>query len=134
MLFKNVSINSLTKDENSYDWNNRKIKHIIGIVYDKNLRDKLEVSMSKGRKIEVKEGEPTKFCNFILEDDSDFITVRVGIRTFPRYGKFIFEELEEGEVVYIRGGMGSGIRMFFVDKILNLRVLKEELDSKQEKK
>ncbi|MEK6879138.1 MAG: hypothetical protein AABY22_05990, partial [Nanoarchaeota archaeon] len=41
---------------------------------------------------------------------------------------FIFEELEEGEVVYIRGIMGSGIRMFFVHEIVSLSKLKLKIE------
>ena len=99
---------------------------IIGFVYDKNLRDKIEVSASKGKKIEVKEGESTAFCNFTVEDDSDFVTVRLSTRVFPQYGKLIFEDLQDGDIVIIKGRMGSGIRMFFGNKIAILNKIKEK--------
>lgn len=142
---------------------------IYGIVYDKNLRDAREVSMSKGRNLDMskydivhllkkehikgmsgnewcskwalesyekKAGRLKKkedyviesqyqFANFILEDDSDFITVRLSHTSFPQYGKVIFNDIEPGDPVIISGKMGSGIRMFFANKIYSLKKLKE---------
>lgn len=102
---------------------------IIGIVYDKNLRDKLEVSASKGKKITMKEGEPTAFCNFTMEDDNDFVTIRLSTRVYPKYGKVVFEDMKDGDVMMIYGRMGSGIRMFFGNKVVNLSRLREKIES-----
>lgn len=138
-------------------------QYIMGIVYDKNLRNKLEVSLSKGKEMHIPEIVPfqkelkeiemsgsinfnkpetqerikwlneqikyhTDFCNFMIEDDSDFITARVGVKTFPKYRKFIFEELGEGEPIYVKGIMGSGIRMFFCNYIVSLPRLKKKIE------
>lgn len=142
---------------------------IYGIVYDKNLRDAREVSLSKGKDIDlskynivhllnshmvkwfrnntyvskwalkqyrertganIQEGvdyvfeDQFQFANFILEDDSDFITVRLSHVAFPQYGKVIFEGIEAGDPVIMAGKMGSGIRMFFANRIYSLKRLK----------
>ena len=131
-----INISDLVKESTEADYNKeyqygsmwKQEKFIMGIVYDKNLRDKLEISTSKGRKVNVAEGEPTAFCNFMLEDDDDFITIRVGTKTFPKYKKLIFEDLKENDVIYIRGAMGSGIRMFFANSIVCLRIIKEKIE------
>jgi hypothetical protein len=100
---------------------------IYGIVYDKNLRDAREVSSSKGKEIDLsKYNGQFQFANFVLEDDTDFITVRLSHKKFPEYGNLIFEETKADDVVIVKGRMGSGIRMFFADKIINLRKYKEE--------
>ncbi len=39
-----------------------------------------------------------------------------------------------GDVVIIKGRMGSGIRMFFADKIVCLRQHKEKLEALENKK
>lgn len=150
---------------------------IMGIIYDKNLRDVREVSTSKGKNADLskyvgyklteraerlvgqkgyispmmakrinseregyklKEGmDYTKeqlyeFANFVIEDDTDFITVRLSHLKFPEYGNLIFEKTFDGDVVIIKGKMGSGIRMFFANKIINLNRYKEELDAKSQ--
>lgn len=93
-----------------------------GIVYDKNLKDKIEEALSKGKEApRMKKGEQPKFLNFILEDDTDFITVRVSTFLFPYIEKLIFEDLREDDVILIKGKMGSGIRMLFANKIVSLR-------------
>ena len=71
-----------------------------------------------------------QFANFVIEDDTDFITARLSQIKFPDYGKLIFEQTKPDDVLIIRGKMGSGIRMFFVNKIINLRLLKEQEESK----
>ncbi len=108
---------------------------IWGIVYDKNLRDAREVSSSKGKDIDLsKYNGQFQFANFVLEDDTDFITVRLSHKKFPIYGNLIFEELKPDDVVIIKGRMGSGIRMFFADKIVCLRQHKEKLEALENKK
>lgn len=146
---------------------------IVGIVYDKNLRDAREVSSSKGKDVDLskykicklksskakrafktnpkyvsqksmsyREGlvegkdyeieDQFQFANFVLEDDTDFITVRLSHLKFPEYGNLIFEQLKADDVIIIKGRMGSGIRMFFADKILCLRKVKDKLEAKKE--
>ena len=98
-----------------------------GIVYDKNLKNEIEEALSRGKKPPEKEpGKNYDFCNFTLEDDTDFVTVRVSKYHFPSFKKLIFEELREDDVLIIRGKMGSGIRMLFANKILCLRKFDEE--------
>lgn len=144
---------------------------IYGIVYDKNLRDAREVSLSKGKNFDINKykivhllkndlrkwfrgnewisqwalnnyikrnnahlvvgedyviEEQYQFANFILEDDTDFITVRLSPIAFPMYGKMIFERLNAEDPIIIRGKMGSGIRMFFANKIVSLKEFKEK--------
>lgn len=75
--------------------------------------------------------EQYEFANFVVEDDTDFITVRLSQLKFPEYGKLIFSETKADDVLIFKGKLGSGIRMFFVNKIINLRILKEELENKK---
>ena len=99
---------------------------IWGIVYDKNLKNHIEEAQSRGKPAPADAfAVPQDFCNFVLEDDSDFITVRVSKYVFPQYKKLIFERLRDDDVILIRGKMGSGIRMFFANKILSLREFEE---------
>ena len=103
---------------------------IYGIVYDRNLRDVREVSASKGKTIDLsKYNGQYQFANFVVEDDTDFITVRLSNRTFPTYGNLIFERCRADDVVIIKGKMGSGIRMFFANQIGILREIKEKVDA-----
>ena len=96
---------------------------VYGIVYDKNLRDVREVSASKGRKIDLEKYRGLyQFANFILEDDTDFVTIRLGTMKFPEYGRLIFQEIKSNDIVVVKGKMGSGIRMFFANKIMKLPV------------
>ena len=104
-------------------------RFIMGIAYDKNPRDKLEVASSKGKILKFQPGEPTEFCNMIIEDDTDFITVRIGVRIYQQYKKLIFEDIKEDDVLYIRGKMGSGIRMFFANEIIVLSHLKQKIEN-----
>jgi len=104
---------------------------LIGIAYDKNLKDVIEEALKKGKpKPEwVKEGE-SQFCNFLLEDDSDFITIRVSPKSYKRFGKLIFEELKENDVIMVKGRIGSGIRMVFANYIVKLEDVKRKIESK----
>ena len=157
-------IEYLTEMENAKD------VIIYGIVYDKNLRDAREVSLSKGKNFDtskynivhllnkdiikyfhgnewtskymlerykqnydnIKEGidyvfeYQFQFANFVVEDDSDFVTVRLSHIAFPQYGKLIFEGINPEDPVVIKGKMGSGIRMFFANKILSLKQYEAE--------
>ena len=151
---------------------------IYGIVYDKNLRDAREVSLSKGKGFDVnkykivhllnkelikwykgnewisqwalknytdKTGNTLKkgidyiiedqyqFANFVVEDDTDFITVRMSPVVFPMYGKLIFEQINVEDPVVIKGKMGSGIRMFFANHVLSLRAYKKSLTNKEKR-
>lgn len=87
---------------------------------------------------ELKEGydyeleDQFQFANFVVEDDTDFVTCRLSQLKFPEYGNLIFENTKVDDVVIIKGRMGSGIRMFFVNKIINLRHLKEKQDAKSQ--
>ena len=69
---------------------------------------------------------------FALKDDSDFITVRITPKLFPLYGNLVFEKTIANDVLIMRGRIGNGIRMFFADKILNLRLYKEKYEQSQQ--
>lgn len=148
---------------------------IYGVIYDKNLRDAREVSMSKGKNFDInkykiaklvteelksyfhseyvgrwmiekyskerrilKESEDYiveeqyQFANFVIEDDNDFITVRLSHIVFPSYGKLVFEGLKPEDPVIIKGRMGSGIRLFFANKVISLKDYKQKLDAKSQ--
>lgn len=75
-----------------------------------------------------------QFANFVIEDDTDFITVRLSQVMFPMYGKLLFEKVGAGDPVVIKGKMGSGIRMFFANKILSLKEYKEKIDKEKYEK
>ena len=104
---------------------------LIGIAYDKNLKDIIEEALKKGkpRPSYAQKGE-TQFCNFILEDDSDFITIRVSPKSYKRFGKLIFEELKENDVIMVKGRIGSGIRMVFANYIVKLEDTKLKIENK----
>ena len=72
-----------------------------------------------------------QFANFVLEDDTDFITVRISHIAFPLYGKLIFEGIKAEDPILIKGKMGSGIRMFFANKIISLPQLKNKLENEK---
>jgi len=103
---------------------------IIGIVYDKNLKDKIEEAVTRGKPIPIVEAGFEKYCNFILEDDSDFVTIRVYNRNFPSFKKLIFEDLTPGDIVMVKGKMGDGIRMFFANEIICLNHFKSKIERK----
>ena len=103
-----------------------------GIVYDKNLKDRIEEAMSKGQDIPVmEEGEQPKFANFTLEDDTDFVTVRVAPHFFPHVKELLFEEMRDDDIMLVKGKMGSGIRMLFANKIVLLRQYHEAPDKEK---
>lgn len=108
---------------------------IYGVVYDKNLRDAREVSLSKGKTLDLsKYNGQYQFANFTLEDDTDFVTVRLSHKAFPEYGNLIFEKTKADDVIIMKGRIGSGIRMFFCNKMLNLRLYKESLEKNETEK
>jgi DNA polymerase-3 subunit alpha len=104
---------------------------IMGIVYDKNLKDKIEEALTRGKiPPPIKDGL-SKYCNFILEDDTDFVTVRISPQNFQRLSKLIFEDIDDDSIVMVKGRMGDGIRMFFANEIICLNNLKEKLETKK---
>ena len=103
---------------------------IIGLVYDKNLKDKIEEALTRGKPAPfIKDGK-SKYCNFVLEDDTDFVTVRISAQNFDRFQKLIFEDTDSGSIIMIKGRMGEGIRMFFANEIVCLNHLKDKMDKK----
>jgi DNA polymerase-3 subunit alpha len=90
----------------------------------------------KKHEVKFKKGEDYiletqhQFANFVLEDDTDFITVRLSAIHFPLYGKMVLEEAKADDVMMVKGKMGSGIRMFFCSKVLNLSKMKREMEAK----
>ena len=95
----------------------------------KKINERMGLGLKPG--VDFEKMELFELANFTIEDDTDFLTVRLSQAKFPEYGKLIFDEVMPGDVVMIRGKMGSGIRMFFADKILSLRHYKEKLDETQ---
>jgi len=107
---------------------------IWGIVYDKNLKDVVEEAMSRGKKPPQLKNGLSKFCNFILEDDSDFITIRVSPHYFPKFKELLFERLREDDVIIMKGKMGSGIRMFFANQMVCLREFDDKNSNENDSK
>ena len=121
---------------------------IMGVVYDKNLKDYREEA-GKGKNVDLTNKKGLyKYANFVLEDDTDFITIRLSNFAFVEptcqnipytitefdgakkegilnYGQLIFQELRPDDVIIVRGILGKGIRMFFADRIVSLRHFKE---------
>ena len=93
------------------------------------LLDFEALKKGKSRPSYAQKGE-TQFCNFILEDDSDFITIRVSPKSYKRFGKLIFEELKENDVIMVKGRIGSGIRMVFANYIVKLEDTKNKIENK----
>lgn len=107
---------------------------IIGVVYDKNLKDKIEEAVTRGKTPPpIKNGE-SKYCNFVIEDDTDFVTIRISTQNFERFKKLIFEDLSDDSIVMIKGRMGDGIRMFFANEIICLNHLKEKINGSRKEK
>ena len=118
----------VSKIENLNSENNSEL--IIGLVYDKNLKDKIEEALTRGKEApHIVNGE-TKYCNFILEDDTDFVTIRISTANFPKFQKLIFEDIDDNSIVMIKGRMGDGIRMFFANEIICLNHLKDKIEEK----
>lgn len=108
--------------------------YLTGVIYDKNVKNKLEEMASKGKKWiqkTYKNGdiEQPNFMNFQLEDDSDFITIRLSTWHFPLFQKLILEDIKGDDVIMVRGKMGSGIRLFFANSIICLNHLKVKLEN-----
>ena len=120
------SIENLDPEESS--------QTIIGLVCDKNLKDKVEEALTHGRPAPPIENGESKFVNFVIEDDTDFVTVRISTRNFARFKKLIFEDIDEGSIMMIKGRMGDGIRMFFANEILCLNHIKEKIDGISDEK
>ncbi len=106
---------------------------IMGMVYDKNLKDKIEEALTRGKPAPYIENGESKYCNFVLEDDTDFVTVRISTRNFAKFQKLIFEEIDEGSIIMVKGRMGDGIRMFFANEILCLNHLKDKIENNSNK-
>ena len=102
---------------------------ILGIVYDKNLKDKIEEALTRGKAAPIIKNGQSKYCNFILEDDTDFVTVRISPQNYKRLHKIIFEEISDNSTIVVKGRMGEGIRMFFANEIICLDILKDKLEN-----
>ena len=106
---------------------------VMGVVYDKNLKDKIEEAITKNRPAPVLRDGKSQYFNFMLEDDTDFVTVRVSTHNCEKFKSLIFEEISPGDIVMVKGKFGDGIRMFFCNEMICLNHLKEKLDGKREK-
>jgi len=113
---------------------NKKVA-IIGLAdpAEKNLRNIREVSFSKGQKLDnISNPHLEEFMNFVLEDETDFITVRISRTKYPLL-KDIIWSAEAKDVLYVEGRMGMGIRMVFAEKIINLTKNYEKYQNKKNK-
>lgn len=108
----------------------KKTETILGVVYDKNLKDKIEEALTRGKPApSVKDGK-SKYCNFVLEDDTDFVTIRISAQNFDKFKKLIFEDITNDDVIVVKGRMGEGIRMFFLNEACCLSQLKDKIEGK----
>lgn len=104
---------------------------VMGIAYDKNLKDKIEEALTRGKEAPVIVNGKSKYFNFFLEDDSDFVTVRVSVNNFDKFSSLVFEQIGDGDILMIKGKMGDGIRMFFANEIVCLNHLKKKIEKKE---
>ena len=109
-----------------------KTQTVIGIVYDKNLKDVVEEALSRGHPTPAHKEGVTKYCNFVIEDNTDFMTIRIPLRSFNEHQAEVFENLDTSDVVLIRGKMGDGIRMMFCNEFVNLTKLKKKMHTNEE--
>lgn len=59
------------------------------------------------------------FLNFDLEDETDYVTVRIPYKRYPEYKDFMWS-LKPNDVIMVEGMVNGGIRMLFANKITKL--------------
>ena len=104
-----------------------------------NPKNKLEEHKSRGLLMEIKPGEPNPeeegfdqsfydFLNFDLEDETDYVTVRIPYKKYKRYKSAIWS-VKPDEVLLVKGMVNGGIRMVFANSIISLTRLKRKLEN-----
>lgn len=104
---------------------------IAGIVYDKNIKDKVEEALTRGKPAPVLKDGLSKYFNFIIEDETDFMTCRVATHQFKQFSSLVLEQISDGDILIVKGQMGTGIRMFFANEIICLNHLKRKLENQE---
>ena len=101
-----------------------------------NLKNKMEEYKSRGRAMEVKDGEQHflqadyDFLNFDIEDETDYVTVRIPYKQYPKYKEMIWNTKPD-DVLLVRGMVNGGIRMVFSNLIINLSLLRKKIETGQ---
>lgn len=89
----------------------------IGELIYKNQRDQNEDMLIKkrGGKV-IPAGQPTKFLDVRIRDDSGMIGGRVSVKLYEQWGKPIVENIELGTYLLVRAKFFHGIRYAFISK------------------
>jgi DNA polymerase-3 subunit alpha len=100
-----------------------------------NPKNKLEESKSRGIDIIKKEGEENftvkdyDFLNFDIEDETDYITIRIGYKIYKKFHDMIWAA-KPSDVLLVTGMVNGGIRMVFANDIVNLTEFKKNIIKK----
>ncbi len=90
-----------------------------------NPKNKVEESRSKGKPMVRKEGEEKftnqdyDFLNFDLEDETDYISVRIPYKLYPKL-KAMMWDVKATDVLLIEGMITGFARMVFANNVTNL--------------
>jgi len=101
-----------------------------------NPKNKWEESKSKELELERKEGEENyiisdyDFLNFDLEDETDYVTVRIPYTKYKKYKKMIWN-VKPSDAILVLGVCNGGIRMVFANTVVNLSEMKNRLANGQ---
>ncbi len=111
---------------------------ILGSTDPENLynpKNRFEEARSRGIELERKPGEEEftikdyDFLNFDIEDESDYITVRIPYKIYKKYFDMMWS-VKPSDVLLVTGMMGNGIRMVFANEVINLTQLKLKTNGK----
>lgn len=96
-----------------------------------NPKNKLEEARSRGFDVsEMTEPSGTyDFLNFDIEDESDYVAVRIPYRIYKKYKEMIWA-VKPSDVLLVSGMVNGGIRMVFANNIVNLTDLKRKIANK----
>lgn len=97
-----------------------------------NPKNKIEEMKSKGKDIDyirkelkIPEGQEDfitvnyDFLNFDLEDETDYVTVRIPYRSYPKFKEMMWA-IKPDDIIMVEGMVNGGIRMVFANNIRNL--------------
>ncbi len=90
-----------------------------------NPKNRLEEAKSKGQIITKKKGEENfnnsdyDFLNFDIEDETDYVTVRIPYTIYPKYKEMIWQTLPS-DVLLVVGTTYNGVKIIFAREIINL--------------
>lgn len=68
------------------------------------------------------------FLNFDLEDETDYVTVRIPFKIYPNYFDMMWD-VKPDEVLLVQGIVNGNIRMVFANNVINLSKLKIKLEN-----